>query len=103
MANAPDANFSLFSFIQVLCLNHNRVEYLIRQTGSGASSGDPTAPVMQNLQVLHLAYNGINSLVSLQLHRLSGLRALFLQGKRTITILMTPVHMQVMRSVVLKD
>ena len=61
---------------------------------------------MQNLQVLHLAYNGINSLVPLQLYRLPGLRALFLQGKRETIILMTLtvlMHMQGMRLVVLKD
>ncbi|XP_019851716.1 PREDICTED: leucine-rich repeat-containing protein 9-like [Amphimedon queenslandica] len=73
------------SKLKVLCLNHNRVEYLIRPTGSGPSStssggGGGGDPVMQNLQVLHLAYNGINSLVPLQLYRLPGLRALFLQG-----------------------
>ena len=65
---------------QVLCLNHNRIDSLIRQT-SGTSLIDSTTPVLHSLQVLHLAYNGISSLLSLQFHRLPSLRALFLQGE----------------------
>lgn len=38
-------------------------------------------PLLENLEVLHLGYNGIKDLISLQLNRLIGLKALFLQGK----------------------
>lgn len=67
------------SFNQVLCLNHNRIDSLIKQGGGVASSADNT-PVLHNLQVLHLAYNGINSLLPLSLARIPSLKALFLQG-----------------------
>lgn len=46
---------------------------------------DRTAPlpddqVLKNLEVLHLAYNGIANLLPLQLGRIPSLKALFLQG-----------------------
>lgn len=37
-------------------------------------------PVLENLEVLHLGYNGIRDMALLQLGRLPSLRALFLQG-----------------------
>lgn len=42
--------------------------------------GTELIPVCHSLQVLHLAYNGITSLIPLQLNRLPALQALFLQG-----------------------
>ncbi len=46
----------------------------------GGADMDST-PILPCLQVLHLAYNGICQLQPLQLCRLIGLRALFLQGE----------------------
>ena len=65
---------------QVLCLNHNRIECLQQ---SCREPLPPSSQVLNSLEVLHLAYNGIVNLVPLQLGRISSLRALFLQG--TIT------------------
>ena len=59
--------------LKVLCLNHNKIERL--STGEDAGGG-----VLPSLQVLHVAYNQLGSLVPLQLHRMPTLRALFLQG-----------------------
>ena len=39
------------------------------------------APVLENLEVLHLGYNKITHLSSVQLGRLVNLKALFLQGE----------------------
>ncbi len=64
------------SCMQVLCLNHNRVEALFSSRDTLPSANQ----LMPSLQVLHLAYNGIRSLTALQLNRLPSLRALFLQG-----------------------
>ena len=61
--------------LKVLCLNHNRVERLAPPSELGGGV------VFPSLQVLHLAYNQLSSLLPLQLHRLTTLRALFLQGK----------------------
>ena len=61
----------------MLCLNHNRIESLVKQLGG---ADNDSTPILPNLQVLHLAYNGISQLPPLQLHRLVSLRALFLQG-----------------------
>ena len=59
--------------LKVLCLNHNKIERLC-PIGEGAEG------VLPSLQVLHLAYNQLGSLVPLQLHKMSTLRALFVQG-----------------------
>lgn len=61
--------------LKVLCLNHNRVERLAPPSELGGGV------VFPSLQVLHLAYNQLSSLLPLQLHRLTALRALFLQGE----------------------
>ena len=61
--------------LKVLCLNHNRVERLAPPSELGVGV------VFPSLQVLHLAYNQLSSLLPLQLHRLTTLRALFLQGE----------------------
>lgn len=50
-------------------------------------SRDNQEPLMPSLEVLHLGHNGISSLLTLQLSRLTNLRALFLQGKT-----LSPVH-----------
>lgn len=75
-------------FPQVLCLNYNHVESLFpkpsppsKGTSAAAAAASGAASVsLDNLEVLHLACNGIKELTSLQLHRLPSLRALFLQG-----------------------
>ena len=101
--------YSLFLILQVLCLNHNHVESLVgkpknaavqtksrlpqgatvsdRVSGNQsleASSNEAATPLMENLEVLHLAYNGIKDLVALQLTRLPSLKALFLQGPSSL-------------------
>ncbi|XP_063150021.1 leucine-rich repeat-containing protein 9 [Candoia aspera] len=95
--------------VKVLCLNYNHIESILpRQKPSshltnrqllyqkvvssgygqqGASKGSRDAgfseslsPIMESLEVLHLGYNGITSLVLLQISRLKNLKFLFLQG-----------------------
>ncbi|XP_031746458.1 leucine-rich repeat-containing protein 9 isoform X3 [Xenopus tropicalis] len=95
--------------IKNLYLNHNRIESILPQQKSqshltnrqilhqkvsssgygqqGTSKGsrdtvygEALSPVMQSLEVLHLGYNGINSLPMLQLGRLRNLKSLYLQG-----------------------
>lgn len=69
--------------LKVLCLNHNRVEAMIRSRD--LPSGQlPADGVLRSLEVLHLAYNGINDLVPLQLNKLISLKALFLQGNEIV-------------------
>uniref|UniRef100_S4RKE8 Leucine rich repeat containing 9 n=1 Tax=Petromyzon marinus TaxID=7757 RepID=S4RKE8_PETMA len=97
------------SNVQVLNLNYNQIESVVPRarppatlTGRQqlyqkvASSGygpqnvakatrdalacENLAPIMERLEVLHLAYNRISSLALLQLGRLTGLRTLYLQG-----------------------
>ena len=46
----------------------------------GRTAPPPHDQVLKNLEVLHLAYNGIASLLPLQLGRIPSLKALFLQG-----------------------
>ena len=67
---------SAFSLLQVLCLNHNRIEQLF----SAPEVSGESKEVLLSLQVLHLAYNGISNLINLQLNCIPSLRALFLQG-----------------------
>ncbi|XP_078672195.1 leucine-rich repeat-containing protein 9-like isoform X1 [Branchiostoma floridae x Branchiostoma belcheri] len=90
--------------LRVLCLNHNHIESVVaRPKGSqhmkptrvtvtaAGISGIPRpgveqyapenfTPLMENLEVLHLGYNNISNMAALQLSRLTGLKALFLQG-----------------------
>ncbi|XP_052769048.1 leucine-rich repeat-containing protein 9-like isoform X3 [Mya arenaria] len=86
--------------LRVLCLNHNRIECVMpkqkqtSKTKTGLTSNPSSfknaadlfnqdtnlAPVLENLEVLHLGYNGIKDMGALQLSRLTGLKALFLQG-----------------------
>ncbi|CAH3150734.1 unnamed protein product [Pocillopora meandrina] len=83
--------------LKVLCLNHNHIECVVAKPkatspanapkrGSDVSSGleitnpENFTPVLPNLEVLHLGYNGITNMAALHLSRLTNLRALFLQG-----------------------
>ncbi|XP_038612832.1 leucine-rich repeat-containing protein 9 isoform X2 [Tachyglossus aculeatus] len=95
--------------VKVLCLNYNHIESIMprpkapshltsrqllnqRVASSGYGQHGPPRgsrdtgvsenlpPVMQNLEVLHLGYNGISHLNQLQLSRLRNLKSLFLQG-----------------------
>ncbi|XP_057198998.1 leucine-rich repeat-containing protein 9 isoform X1 [Triplophysa rosa] len=94
--------------IKVLFLNYNHIESILprqkvqshmsnkqilhhKVTSSGygqqnsrlsreGESHDNQEPLMPSLEVLHLGHNGISSLLTLQLSRLTNLRALFLQG-----------------------
>ncbi|XP_069116712.1 leucine-rich repeat-containing protein 9-like isoform X2 [Argopecten irradians] len=82
--------------IRVLCLNHNHIECIMPKSKSAPrqkttvnmtnvrnldflNDGNLT-PIMENLEVLHLGYNSIKDLATLQLSRLTSLKALFLQG-----------------------
>ncbi|XP_028935145.1 leucine-rich repeat-containing protein 9 isoform X3 [Ornithorhynchus anatinus] len=95
--------------VKVLCLNYNHIESIMprpkslshltsrqllnqKVTSSGYGQHGPSRgsrdtgvgenlpSMMQNLEVLHLGYNGISSLTQLQLSRLRNLKSLFLQG-----------------------
>ncbi|XP_071832914.1 leucine-rich repeat-containing protein 9-like isoform X2 [Apostichopus japonicus] len=95
--NLEHNNMSSFSGLihlvnlRVLCLNHNHVETIIpKSKAAGKKYKDEGAldqynpstysPLLENLEVLHLGYNGISDLHKLQLSRLPSLKALFLQG-----------------------
>ncbi|XP_066913375.1 leucine-rich repeat-containing protein 9-like [Clytia hemisphaerica] len=98
--NLEQNNLSCFGGIvnlhnlKVLCLNHNHIESIfpkksgtnspqVISTNKNASSDDSTnqfKAVLENLEVLHLGYNGIANLAALELGRLVSLKALFLQG-----------------------
>ena len=71
--------------LKILCLNNNKIEciYSKSKLNSMQNLPNPTQPepVLPSLEVLHLAYNGITDLISLQISRLISLKALFLQGK----------------------
>ncbi|XP_038075835.1 leucine-rich repeat-containing protein 9-like [Patiria miniata] len=81
--------------LRVLCLNHNHIECILPRPKACGSKGylkgyreDLTdiyspgnfTPILENLEVLHLGYNGITDLIRLQISRLPSLKALFLQG-----------------------
>lgn len=86
--------------LRVLCLNHNRIECVMpkqkqpnkqKMTTSNSTNSlrsgldlynndSNLTPVLENLEVLHLGYNCIKDMGVLQLSRLTGLKALFLQG-----------------------
>ena len=83
--------------LRVLCLNHNHIECIVPKPKSSntrgkltAASGQPffspeeLTPLLENLEVLHLGYNGIKDMANLQLSRLASLKALFLQGEDSI-------------------
>ncbi|XP_078381877.1 leucine-rich repeat-containing protein 9-like isoform X2 [Oculina patagonica] len=83
--------------LKVLCLNHNHIECVVAKPKATSPANAPKrggdvslaseitnpenfTPVLPNLEVLHLGYNGITNMAALQLSRLTNLRALFLQG-----------------------
>ncbi|UJR26994.1 hypothetical protein I4U23_008301 [Adineta vaga] len=74
--------------LKVLCLNYNRVESILpRPTkprldhrGKPITENVDNRIVLENLEILHLAYNNISDLVTLQLNKIPSLRSLFLQG-----------------------
>nr|KAF6501217.1 leucine rich repeat containing 9 [Molossus molossus] len=95
--------------VKVLCLNYNHIESImprlkpqshltnrqllyqkVPSSGYGQqgiskinrdiTSNENLPPIMHNLEVLHLGYNGICNLIQLQLNRLRNLKFLFLQG-----------------------
>ncbi|XP_064621486.1 leucine-rich repeat-containing protein 9-like isoform X3 [Lineus longissimus] len=88
--------------LRVLCLNYNHVECILpkskaskpRGMGNGQShtvasdlyNPESYTPVLENLEVLHLGYNGIKDMSLLQLNRLTALKALFLQGNEITKI-----------------
>ncbi|XP_065844626.1 leucine-rich repeat-containing protein 9-like isoform X3 [Oscarella lobularis] len=63
--------------LKILCVNYNHIKSVVHLSSSSSSSFNP---VLENLQVLHLAYNGITNMEQLHLSRLTRLRTLFLQG-----------------------
>ena len=66
--------------LKILCLNNNKIEGIFsKQKNPNQSIPDKILP---NLEVLHLAFNGIADLVTFQIGRLVSLKALFLQGKK---------------------
>lgn len=72
--------------LKILCLNNNKIEsiYPKQKVVNNAQNLNTNATtnelVLPNLEVLHLAFNGINDLIALQVGRLTSLKALFLQG-----------------------
>ncbi|CAF3420460.1 unnamed protein product [Rotaria sp. Silwood1] len=74
--------------LKILCLNYNRIESILYRPSRPRvdNRGKPIIEnvdnrvVLENLEVLHLAYNNITDLVALQLNKIPSLRSLFLQG-----------------------
>lgn len=65
--------------LKILCLNNNKIEGIFpKQKNPNQSIPEHILP---NLEVLHLAFNGITDLVTFQIGRLTSLKALFLQGR----------------------
>ncbi|KAK3554466.1 hypothetical protein QTP70_023488 [Hemibagrus guttatus] len=101
--------------VKVLYLNYNHIESIlprqkahthlssrqqlyqkVHSSGYGQQSSksngrecvcvESLEPLMCSLEVLYLGYNGISNLSHVQLSRLSGLRALFLQGNEIVQV-----------------
>lgn len=90
--------------LKILCLNNNKIESIFSKSKPAANQQqqqqqsppqqqqqqqpavNPVDPILPNLEVLHLAYNGISDLVALQISRLTSLKALFLQGNEITKI-----------------
>lgn len=78
--------------LKVLCLNYNHIESILpKKAGVSSPTGsrvdvEALPTLLHKLEVLHLAYNGITNLPTLQLGRLSMLKALFLQGNEIIKV-----------------
>lgn len=90
--NLENNNLTSFSGIlylrnlKVLCLNNNKIDCIFPKAKSTNNQvvgvGTGLDYILPMLEVLYLAYNGIADLVSLQVGKLTSLKALFLQGKR---------------------
>nr|CAB3263538.1 leucine-rich repeat-containing protein 9-like [Phallusia mammillata] len=90
--------------LRVLCLNHNHIECVVprprnqkqqpirsqysvsHQVATDLLTAETLTPIMENLEVLHLGYNRITNMASLQLSRLSNLKALFMQGNEVTKV-----------------
>ncbi|KAF5890679.1 leucine-rich repeat-containing protein 9-like, partial [Clarias magur] len=100
--------------VKVLYLNHNHIESIlprqkanthltsrqqlyqkVHSSGYGQQSNKNSIesvgvqslePLMCSLEVLHLGHNSISNLSDMQLSRLTGLRALFLQGNEIVQV-----------------
>eukprot|EP00945_MAST-04E_sp_MAST-4E-sp1_P005291 g5291.t1 len=74
--------------LQILRMNHNRInELCVPQSVTGGPESGSVADASQyglgaltSLEVLQLGYNSITDCCSLNLHKLNGLKVLFLQG-----------------------
>jgi len=89
------------SNLKVLCLNKNQIDCIVPRSGLKAKqqirsqyayhpmeteAKEKLTPVMEKLEVLHLGYNQIKHLPTLQLGRLTSLKTLFLQGNQITKI-----------------
>ncbi|CAF4839848.1 unnamed protein product, partial [Rotaria sp. Silwood2] len=80
--------------LKILCLNYNRIESILYRPSRPRvdNRGKPIIEnvdnrvVLENLEVLHLAYNNITDLIGLQLNKIPSLRSLFLQGNEITKI-----------------
>lgn len=66
--------------LKVLCLNYNFIECIIPKSFENATKDEQNKPILHNLEVLHLGYNGIRHMSLLKLDCLPSLKMLFLQG-----------------------
>lgn len=66
--------------LKLLCLNNNKIESIFPKSKPIMVGHLGLEQILPNLEVLHLAYNGISDLILLQVGRLTSLKALFLQG-----------------------
>jgi len=77
--------------LKVLCLNYNHIESVTGKSKTNHMINAPHAkithddsefnsPLLEKLEVLHLGFNGISNMASLQLGRLRNIKTLFLQG-----------------------
>ena len=88
--NLENNNLTSFSGIlylrnlKVLCLNNNKIDCIFPKAKSTNNQvvgvGTGLDYILPMLEVLYLAYNGIADLVTLQVGKLTSLKALFLQG-----------------------
>ncbi len=74
--------------LKILCLNNNKIECIFSKSKSQQNQNSLSSMehILPCLEVLHLAYNGITDIVTLQIGRLTSLKALFLQGNEITKI-----------------
>ncbi|XP_074662952.1 leucine-rich repeat-containing protein 9-like [Tubulanus polymorphus] len=86
--------------LRVLCLNHNHIESVVPKPKTNGKAKtvqsinqandflnpENFTPLLESLEVLHLGYNSIKDMAQLQLSRLTGLKAIFLQGNEITKI-----------------